>query len=173
MTQRRIFLMINLALVAAGGFCVYYLANVNYARPPEIRDALQLGRETADVVSATEAKNDPRSRFPHLENIRIFNVLYKLTPSPSPTARPTATPIPIAVVLHPWQIRTMDNSSVSFTDRSTNEQFKLSIGGEARTVVSQGRTYKITLQSIDMRADPPQARVKSNFGSTLVIKFEL
>lgn len=171
MNQRRLFTLINLCLVGAAGFFVYYLATAAYVSPPEIREALALLKESDFTAPQVGQNPDPKNTYPNLKRVGMFNVLIKLTPTPSPTPRPTATPIPLSTLLHPWQIKSMSANSVTIFDQKLNQEFELTLGGEPRKVDAQGKSYLISLVKIDTRANPPEVHVKSDRGETRVLKF--
>lgn len=174
MNQRRLFTLLNLLLVGGCGALIYYLANVSYFEPPEIRETVGLLKKSESNYSAAgqSAPADPKIAYPKLNNVHIFDVLYKLTPTPTPTPRPTATPVPLADMLHPWALGAITADSITVTDQATKEEFELKIGGPGRSVTALGATITVTLEKVDMAADPPEATVKASTGDTRVLKLQ-
>ncbi len=161
MNQRRAFVTINVVLTATCLALVYYLASSSSGPPPELAKA---ERMVALIPEPAESGGTPTEhrlnpiQFTTPKDYRFMNALYALSPTPTPTAKPTATPIPISGVTASWVITAMEETSVSITDQRTNEEFEMSLNGGGKAVEFQGQTLTIKLCAIDLESDPPQAK---------------
>jgi hypothetical protein len=174
MNQRRIFTAINLLLVAGSGFLIYYLANAAYVEPPEIRQARERmkGTETEFNIEGPQAAPGATVNYDKLGNVQIFTGLYTPTPAPTQPPKPTPTPVPLAMILHPWTIVSMDRDVITILDQAAAEEFEMRVGGPPRTMSNAGGTATMSLESIDVMADPPVANLKSQTGESYQLKFE-
>lgn len=149
MSTRHAFQLLNVLLLAVAGWLIYYLANSSYTPPPEVRDVEVIEQMTPkpppeDLTSARDAGMRLR-KAPN-----FMRVLFTLSPTPTATPPPTPTPIPLSVVLHSWQVLSLDDSGVDVLDQRTNEGFTLKLRGEPVEVEFQGVKYAVTCCQIDL-----------------------
>lgn len=172
MSQRRIFMIINLALVAVCGMLGYYLANASYSKPGEIGDALELLTEADARPAGTPAPATQSASFPSLKKgTDIMRPLYALTPTPTPTPPPTPMPLRMVDMLDSWIVKSMDAATVLVLDQRSNEEFTLTLNGEERSVTLQGQTIKVKLCGIDLNKSPFEAKMCDNRGESVVKTF--
>ena len=164
MNQRRVFALINTALILIGAMMIYYLATAEEGKPREIDlafTALEL-LETADGDGApAQSAPDPSEAWKSLGEANFARVLFTMTPTPTPTPRKTPTPLTLTQMLAPWKIRSLSGNSVTIFDEKTKEGFELILNGEARSVELSGQTMNVKLCGINLAANPPEIELCS------------
>ncbi|GEM_PF-3523557 len=159
MKQRWIFRIVNAGLVAAGVYFVYYLATVEFYRPPEIDDALAaLNRpETQFGEGVGRPLADPQATYRNLRQPAWAKPLYTLTPTPPPTPQPTPPPAPLSEVIYSWDLVSMERERVRVIDRAKQEELELVLNGPGVRVNYKGQVMEVRLCAIDLNANPPAA----------------
>lgn len=157
MKKPPVFPLINLALLAASGFLIYYLATTLYRKPPEVDKALAKLHNTEVDPASTEAAEDPESKWPSLTNPTFMDVMYRITPTPSPTPRPTPRPPTLFQAIHPWAVIAMGTNTVQIRNQETSEVFEMSLNGPAKKFEKQSLEFEVQLCKINFDADPPEA----------------
>ena len=162
MSQKRVFLLIDLTLVAAAGALIYYLATVTYVEPRQINQALAMLVDTGYGPAPTQNVIDPAKQWPHLTKGNFTRPVIALTPTPTPTPKPTPRKFMTNQMIHGWEVRRMRGDRVTvFDGQTTKETFDMAIG-DKRVAEFKGQKMPIELIKIDFTSRPPVAVFKGN-----------
>lgn len=160
MSQKRVFLLVDLMLVAAAGAFIYYLATVTYIEPPRIGEALAMLDQADDGPAPTQSAIDPAKQWPNLTKGNFTRPVIALTPTPTPKPKPTPRKFMANQMIHGWEVRRMRGDRVTvFDGQTTKETFDMAIG-DKRKAKFQGQEMTIELIKIDFTARPPVAVFK-------------
>lgn len=150
MNQRRVFTLINIALIGIIGFFGYYLAESTYSEPGEIQPLLDMVERMTPTPAPIESIDERGHDWDELKAATMYEPLIKKTPKPTPA--PTATPRrwTLEEMLYPWKIIGMTSTSVRVSDPSKSEEFDMKLNGTGRQVELKSQTMTVTLCKVDL-----------------------
>lgn len=150
MSQKRAFILANLALVVASGGFAYYLATAKYSKPKEIADAEIALEEIEDITTnppTPEAQQTPVGDG----SLPFMRPLMTLTPQPTETPRPSPTPVPLKLVIQTWTLTSLDETVVDITDSKNGDSFTINLGQAHQvTLPEAGISVAVTLCKVDL-----------------------
>ncbi len=170
MNRKQLFVLVNSVLIAIAGFSVYYLATAEYVEPREIAEARRQ-LEPSSTQDEISEPHDPGQSL-RLNDVRFFDTLIELTPTPTRTPRATPTPFPIKDMLYPWRIISMSENSVTIFDQQSKEEFDMTVGGTNRNAKLNQQSMDVQLISVNIDADPLEATFRNTRGDTYTIKMQ-
>jgi hypothetical protein len=152
----RFLTLLNLALLGVCGFCVWYLATVDYSEPREVKEMKVLLADT-DFNGTTDTIYDPPPQttpLPGFDKTKLFDPPFTPTPTPTPTPEPTPEPGNLAAAVASWTL-------VGITDEKTVElmetrdpnsaPFTMTVGGPTVPAKdAKGTEVQVQLISVDM-----------------------
>lgn len=158
MKYERLLMIVNLLLVCVCGASIYYLVTTGTGRPNEVIEAERMlakldGAETNFNPGNETAYAIPSGEYRGVVKKQWMNDLYTPTPTPTP---PPPTPVPegkLAEGVYAWKVMSLDTNTADFIDERTKENFRMTVGGETRTVYDKHkRPVEVKLLKVDMSA---------------------